>query len=62
MMNNFEQIQKVMSLLNESEEEIKVLRDYVDMKEKEVINQTILLYTTIRDNLWKIDKMWKQKK
>ena len=57
-MNNFEHIQMIMNLLNESEDELKVLRDNVDLPEKEVINKTIPFYTTIRDNLWLIDKMW----
>ena len=48
-MNNFEHIQKIMNLLNESEDELKVLRDNVDLREKEVINKMIPLYTTLRD-------------
>ena len=51
-MNNFEHIQMIMNLLNESEDELKVLRDNVDLPEKEVINKTIPFYTTIRDKMW----------
>ena len=50
-MDNFEHLQKVMKLLNESEDELKVLREYLDTDEKKVINDTINHYITIRDNL-----------
>jgi len=61
-MNNFEHIQKIMELLNNSEDELKVLRDYVDMEEKNVINETLRMYIPIRDNLWKLDKILENKK
>lgn len=57
-----EQLEKVKILLGLSFDELKVLRDYVDTDEKEIINQTIDLYTPIRTNLWKIDKLLEIKK
>ena len=61
-MNNFEHIQEIMKLLNSSEDELKVLRDYLDIKEKDIVNNTIGMYSHIRDNLWKLDKMLENKK
>lgn len=55
-MTLFEQLERARTLLTESEDTLRGLRDQVDTKEQQMINKAIGQYLGLRDQLWEIDK------
>ena len=55
-MTLFEQLERARTLLTESEDTLRGLRDQVDTKEQQMINKVIGQYLGLRDQLWEIDK------
>lgn len=55
-MNNFDHLQLIMKQIDQAEDNLKSLRDQVDVKTKPAINASIAAAQAMRGSLWQVDK------
>jgi hypothetical protein len=54
--NMFEVLEKARNKLNESEDLLRGLRDCLDSPEQIAINKALASYSSLRDEIWHLDK------